>query len=354
MLPHKAPRIAELREGHARVPEVIHHFRDPSRAFDEVMRLNDGGVSYLANALADVCKPGMKLTQITNRLSDVKKRMSEALVPYFVSTEGEQRAAERTEVAEHVIADFEECVSRQTFGTFIRGLGIDRARLADEFYEARTRGTLFDANRETPAQSSSSDPPRRRNLLDLVKSNGKEAPAVSRPAVQAAVSPNRHSRTVSLARAALQLWSQTVHEICDDETFANAIGVPRKSLKEVANELIATARRQGLENSIKASIVAVSHIETSEQAAAKATIIAERSINRFVAFMGVTAPSHPTAFDADGITDQPVNFQQEFVVRWLRSFYDQVLANARSADGLIHDPEQNSRLGQILSSIGGS
>jgi hypothetical protein len=152
----------------------------------------------------------------------------------------------------------------------------------------------------------------------------------------------------------LPLWSQTVHEICDDETFAIAIGVPRKSLKELAKELIAAARRQGLENSIKASIVAVSHIETSEQAAAKATTIAERSINRFVAFMGVTAPSHPTAFDADGITDQPVNFQQEFVVRWLRSFYDQVLANARSADGLIHDLEQNSRLGQILSSIGGS
>ncbi|HUB64452.1 MAG TPA: virulence factor SrfC family protein, partial [Methylocella sp.] len=239
------------------------------------------------------------------------------------------------------------------FGTFLRGLSIDRARLVDEFYEARTRGTLFDAQGETPAQAPSTSPsPRRGNLLDLVKSNSKETATASAPVAKAPLSSNRFNRTVGLARAALQLWSQSIHEICDDEMFANAIGVPKKSLKEVANELIATARRLGLENAIKSSIVAVSHIETSEQAAAKATIIAERSINRFVAFMGVSTAAHPAAFDTEGITDQPVNFQQEFVVGWLRAFYDQVLANARSCDGLIHDAEQNARLGQILSAIG--
>jgi hypothetical protein len=62
------------------------------------------------------------------------------------------------------------------------------------------------------------------------------------------------------------------------------------------------------------SIVAVSHIETTEQAAAKATIIAERSINHFVRFMGAASAARTTVFDADGIADQPVNFQQAFVI----------------------------------------
>ena len=84
----------------------------------------------------------------------------------------------------------------------------------------------------------------------------------------------------------------------------------------------------------------------------KATIVAQCSINHFVTFMGVASPAHATEFDADGIADQPVNFQQAFVIGWLRSFCDQVLANARSCDVLLHDPEQNAQPGEILSAIG--
>ena len=36
VLDQKVARIAELREAHARVPEVIRHFHEPMRAFDEV------------------------------------------------------------------------------------------------------------------------------------------------------------------------------------------------------------------------------------------------------------------------------------------------------------------------------
>jgi hypothetical protein len=248
VLPQKVERIAQLREAHARAPEVVRHFRDPMRAFDEVMRLNDGGVSYLAGALEQVCRPGMKQAQARNRMNDLKKRMSEVLVPHYVPTDSEQRVTERTAIAEGVIADFEECVARQAFGAFLRGLCVDRGELIDAFYEARLSGALIDAKAEVvaPDETRPAAATRRGGLLDLVKSNGARSPA---PVVGGSPTTGARARTNrndGFARAALQLWSKSVHETCEDPAFADAIGAPRHALREVATELIATARRKGL------------------------------------------------------------------------------------------------------------
>ena len=122
-----------------------------------------------------------------------------------------------------------------------------------------------------------------------------------------------------------------------------------RSLKEVAVELIATSRRLTLENAIRVSLDEISHIETAEQAAAKATIVAERHVNRLVTTLRSDAEPRRITFDASGIGTMPVNFQQDFAVRWMTAFYEHARANALSADGLVHDPEQNALLGAIIS-----
>jgi hypothetical protein len=266
-----------------------------------------------------------------------------------VPTNSEQLVAERTAIAETVIANFEECVARQTFGAFLRGLCVDRGELIDAFYEARLSGALTDSKAERPAVAQPATP-RQGGLLDLVKSGGARPPTLSNGATTTE-SRARTNRNDGFARAALLLWSKSVHETCDDLAFADAIGAPRGSLREVATELIATARRKGLQEKIKSAIAAATHIETAEQAAAKATIVAERHINRFVATLGVDQRERAVAFDASGIGDRPVDFQHDFVITWLKSFYDQALANAQSSDGLVHDAEQNARLGQILATL---
>jgi hypothetical protein len=349
ILPQKVERIAQLREAHGRAPEVIEHFRDPACAFDEVMRLNDGGVAYLAAALEKVCKPGMKEEQARNRMNDLKSRMSEILEPHYIPTNQDQRVAERTQFAEEVISDFEECVARQAFGSFLRGICVDRGQLVDALYEARLKGDLSETKAESSAEVRTPAPARRGGLLDLVKTGAK--PPGGNGGLASSTARPRLGRNVGFARTAMQLWSKNLHETCDDPTFADAIGASRKALKEVATEMIATARRRGLESEIKSAIEETTHIETADKAAAKATIVAERHINRFVMSLGVTQKPRENVFDASGIGAKPDEFQQDFVIGWLKSFYDQAVANAQSSDGLIHDAEQNARLGQILASM---
>jgi hypothetical protein len=343
---HKVARIAELKEGYLRVREVQEHFSDASRAFDEVMRLNDGGISYLAENLATVCKPGMKQAQISARLKDLRRRIVQSLSPHYVVTDNEKRLAERKAMAEQVIADFGECVNRQTFGAFLRGLCLDRVRLADALYEIRTRGAVEREDKKdghhTPAPAGGKKP----SFLDeVVAEDGLSA----RPAAPPPPSRSRSSRSDLMARCALEVWSNSLHETSDDEEFATSLGVSRRSLKEVAIELIATSRRLTLEDTIRASLDEISHIETAEQAAAKATIVAERHVNRLVTTLRNEPEPRRITFDAGGISSMPVNFQRDYAVRWMRSFYQHARTNALSADGLVHDPEQNALLGQIIS-----
>jgi hypothetical protein len=342
---HKVARIAELRDAYDRVNEIKEHFRDPLRAFDEVMRLNDGGISYLAENLAVVCKPGMKEAQVAARLRDLRRSMVQALSPHFIPTDNDRRVEERKAVAEQVISDFDGCVERQSFGTFLRGLCIDRLRLADALYEACTRGPSSDdgAVRVKERPNAGAAPARPSSLLTQVKSGSKIDAAAPPPPVS-----RSRSRTDVMARCALEVWSRSLHEMSDDESFASYIGVSRSSLKEVATEMIATSRRLTLESAIRGSLGAISHLETAEQAAAKATIVAERHINRFGTSLHSDAPRRPVTFDAGGIGAQPANFQNDFVVRWMTAFYEHAKLNALSADGLVHDPEQNALLGQII------
>lgn len=353
VLPLKVERIAELRAAHARAPEVIEHFRDPDRAFDEVMRLNDGGVSYLAAALEQVCKPGMKEAQARNRMSDLKKRMFDTLAPHYVPTDSERRVAERTVVADTVLDDFAECIQRQTFGTFLRGICVDRGDLVEAFYEARLSGALSESRAGPAGETKPVAPSEQEPLSVIIKRRGKPELQPSVPPINtAAVSSGpRAARYGGLARAAMQLWSKSVHGVCDDLAFAEATGVPPKALKEIATEVLSTARRKGLETSLRVAITDATHIETTEQAAAKATIIAERLINRFVSTLGVDQAARNTHFDASGIGEQPTDFRQEFSLMWLQSFSDQTIENARSSDGLILDPEQNAKLGEILTGL---
>ena len=53
------------------------HFNDPERAFDEAMRLNDGGIDYLAGLLEPMCEPGIKYEQLEERVKTLRQQMLE-------------------------------------------------------------------------------------------------------------------------------------------------------------------------------------------------------------------------------------------------------------------------------------
>jgi hypothetical protein len=74
-------------------------------------------------------------------------------------------------------------------------------------------------------------------------------------------------------------------------------------------------------------------------------------VNRFVTGLGAAEQNRPILFDAAGMEELQMSFHDEFAVSWLRAFYAHLQQNAQTADGLVHDAEQNLILGKLIASL---
>ncbi|ODN70708.1 virulence factor SrfC family protein [Methylobrevis pamukkalensis] len=137
--PEQEAWIARLRAAFLATEEVNLHLADPARAFDEMMRLNDGGAGYIARSLAPVCRPTLKSAQIRARLTALRSRLGDLLGHFHVSTDLDERLAERRKVADRVLEDLYACDERHRLGSLIRAFMIDGGRLADHLHQAEFR-----------------------------------------------------------------------------------------------------------------------------------------------------------------------------------------------------------------------
>ena len=328
ILPGKVNRIAELRAAYSSVTEVRAHFADPLHAFDEVMKLNDGGISCLAENLAKVCRPGMKQDQIKTRLAGIRAGIARLLAPHYIPTDLDKRLAEREAIAKAIIEDLDGCLSHNRFGTFLRGLCVDRGALADALHE--------------PSQASAPAVRPNRLLNMVIGSGSAQVASNGKPSL---------SRVDGLVRTSMQVWTQHLYQLNDDQSFILRAGLSPKSLQEISNELSASARRLKIENEMRDILDKIAHVEKPQQIWAKAIIVAERVINNFVTGLGSKASDRPVRFDAAGMERHVSDFQEEFAVAWLKAFYEHLKENARTGDGLVHDAEQNLALGNLLKTL---
>jgi len=355
ILPAKVDRIAELKGACVAVDEVRQHFHEPERAFDEVMRLNDGGISYLAEQLAKVCRDGMKQEQVQGRLAELRSSIKIAIEPFYVSTDANQRIAERTQAAEQIIHDFEDCVAANRFGSFLQGFHLRGSVLADALYESRNRRAAELAQPDDTGAGEKPVEPRPRGglLASVLGSKSGAGPAVAPPPAKAQGNGTpSNARSDGFIRTAMQVWTQQLRSTSEDEEFSKSVAVPVRSLREIATEMSATARRLRLEDRLRERLAAVSHTaEGVEQASAKAAIVSERLINRFVSDLVLDAARPEPAFDARGLVESDGSATNQMVIHWLGTLHEQILANAQTGDGLIDDPEQNNRLGEIIAQL---
>jgi hypothetical protein len=351
----KVEWLGKLRDACCEVPAVRQHFKDPVRAFNEVMRLNDGGVSYLAESLARVCVPQMKAEQLQNRLTDIRKKVSERLRPYYVPSDVESRLREREEVCEEIFRSIEDCLGKNRFGSFLAALCIDRVPLGDAIYVARTSGANVEPEREKPSS---------RGILTGLLPGAKRGPQVK--------PPKRQSANAILANAAVQAWTGHMKRMSESEPFGRAMGIPTNLIGQVVTEISRAAQRIKLGEQLTSQLDRVLFIENNDAIVAKATLIAAKVLNSFVSTLGYdkrpieqrpTAPNvedadgpifadGPVVHDASGIGEKRAHFADNYAIDWCAAFHASLRDNASSLDGAIQDPIQNAKLGEIVARLG--
>jgi hypothetical protein len=346
--------LTDLRNACCQVPAVKRHFKDPARAFDEVMRLNDGGVSYLAESLAKVCVPQMKADQLQNRLADIRRKIADRLRPYYVPSDVEVRLREREEVCAQIFGAIEDCLAKNRFGSCLATLCIDRVPLGDAIYVARTSGG------EVQAATEEERAPSRRGLLTGLLKGANRGPRV--------IVPKRQSANSVLANAAVQAWAGHMKRMSESEPFGRAMGIPTDLLGQMVSEITRAAQRTKIVEQITAQLDRVLFIENNDAVVAKATLIAAKVLNSYVSTLGYdkraleqrpTAPNledgegpifadKAVVHDASGIGEKRTHFADNYAVDWSAAFHAALRDNALSVDGSIQDPVQNAKLGEIV------
>lgn len=356
LVPSKEPEIKELREAYASVKEVQEHFEDPLRAWDEAMRLNDGGVSYLTEKLAKVCLPSIKPDQVASRLATIRSQAFGGLDRFYTDTADLETRLKRsmTQCREVLIELDRGPRTRSRFGSLLRALCVDRVTLSNALFEART--TVQD-NNDDAGRPGGVGADSILRVFGIGDADQAPLPVVS--------------RFMKLGVAAVTTWTTGMRKVAEDEPFASAIGLKANTIGTIVLEIEGAAKRCNLAHELATRMEQIIHIEKTHEIVAKAAIVCERTINQFVSTLGYggiavdrrplvpskgASPRHvfqagtPT-FDGSGIGKQSTQFAFQYIVDWCLALQQTFKDNAASESGSVRDIEQNSRLGSILAQL---
>lgn len=377
ILPEKVEKVAILRKSYLEVEEVQSHFRDPARAFDEALKLNDGGVTYLAQNLAPICRPDIKYNQIRERIAAIAQEIRRVVSPYFVDSDINKRLEEREEVSGRILSGLSEAWNRNQFGSAIRMLQISQNGIAEHLhiaYGSRLRGL-----------SSSDEPNGKRPQTPPLPTKGgpplpggakKPATAAAANASQTVVSaaPKAMATETYLARAAVGHWTENLFALTRNDEALQTMGLDAEMAGEMVSELVAGARRCDLESRIAIDLgkLTGSANERRDILLEKAGFFATSHINRFASTLGFdsvpeekrpTAPDgsdegtftvfakRPSQANCDGLPHVRRNFAYLALSEWMYAFHQLVIDNVMSGEGFTVNVDQNERLRTIIAGL---
>ena len=364
---HKQARLAEIKPLYLSTPLVQRHFQDAERAWEEGLRLNDGGVTYLAENLAPVCNPTIKRRQVTARLAELVGQLSQSLKPFHVSGDIAEERQKRLAQALESLGELEAVAEQGRFGTLLGAFQVETDQLADLYLKVA-------ATAEGEPAKAEAAPPKPKptgrllgRIAGVSAGNGEAAPA------PAAAVPPGERRAERYAAAVMEGWIDEMRQTAADEALLRRLQVGGGALSTLVTELAQAAERLQLGQAIRERLRQAQGVpKQPRHAMSGGALAAGEAINRFVAALGfdrVAPEQRPKAMDGAGrerpiftravakgevptLPAEPQRYDDQIAVDWMAGFLKLVEENAATLEGAQLDIEQNARLGRLLQTLG--
>ncbi len=362
----EAGRVATYRAESVANALVCRHFRDPGKAFDEAMLLNDGGIRYLAEALEPVCNPAIKLRQIAGQLTHLRQNMYSRLSRFHVTSDLEKLLVQRRTEADAVVEALLDCMDWQRFGLLQTRLHMAHSHLADVWYRVSPVGSR--AEGAPPSRPASIGPVTNRSRMRAALFGDTTTPAPAAPPLAAPA-----DRADRFACAAVEAWIQQMRRIAASAESQFYFQLPGQRFTSLVDELVASATRLRLRQRLAEQVrQATTFIEHHDVAVGRPVTVGRRLINDHINYLGYLdlpaterefgkgAQRHPLfgARHRGGgpiiLGEQPQPYSETYLTDWLTGYRDMVDRNVRSgADGSLIDIDSNNAMGEILQRLEG-
>ena len=322
--PAMLERIEEARREFVKSDVARAHVADPAAMWNEALELNDGGITYLAQSIDDVCDMRVKQRQILSSLNGLKHAMKDRLRRYYVSDNYGLQQTQRHGAALQVVRRIRVCAEARKLGHLIRALQIPDAELHDVL------GRLAEVRRHQDV-------------------DGDDAP----------------SEADAFAAATVGHWIETIRTAAGAADASRRFQLPPHVLLNLVDEMIVGASRLDLAPMIARRIETETGAETdAERRVMVAAMCAANTIGEFVMWLGFNDARSNSRPRRKGRTETPIfpprkavdlsrleaddETDERFHADWAQAFMTLVGENAANLRERDLNTEQNRRLGQLL------
>ncbi|WP_439577818.1 virulence factor SrfC family protein [Elioraea sp.] len=366
-LPGVEEKIARWGVEFAAHPDVRRYMRDPARAWAEVFRLNDAGMSYLVERLAPVCNPRLKLDQVAGQIATRRANMRRRLSEWHVGDDLEAEFAKRMAAIEPVIDQLIGCADAGRFAALLSHLHLTPTEAREVMLRNGSASAAPAASGSAPAAPA----PARAGAARALFERTRQGAAAAAAAAPAAAPARMRDGAAERAEAIVEAWIGKVRRFSAEASLRGRFGLDAAHADALSIELVAAAGRLGLAERIAAGLRAGGRTERFDLAAERHALASAMLVSEHVNFCGcridgaliedrpklggsgapVFTPPPPPGPDFE-IDDEPEPAAALFAVGWTDALAHAVRRNVYDSKGAgTVDEDENRALGTIIKAL---
>lgn len=365
MVPRYQSQLQLLGRTFVDAPTVCEHIGQPEEAWAAMMALNDGGIQRISQYLGRVAHLDFKLNRIEEQLEHCKDDLMHSLDGWY-HKDGEGALALKRAQAQMILQDLGRRLP--VLGELIDHLQLPSDSVRDLYlsgaYEVEDNATesIDKAAQAAPQSLYGND-----GGFDF----GEVFGSTETPATKVAV-PEQLSSEHRFARAVFKAWISHLREIPNRQNLLNLLGLDRKVVEAVVDELIAAAYRLDVPEQISRALLLRTQSGTRrDQLVQRQVLTVQLVLRDYVSWFGnlhkplsarpkslIGSKDHLFAFyrhpqqgQLPELPVQPVDQSRLFLGDWLSGLACITQDNAGYSAGREITIEQNEWLGRVLQSF---
>ncbi|WP_292992956.1 putative virulence factor [Pantoea sp.] len=343
---------------------VHRHVAAPNEAWQEMLKLNDGGIARLTGALRGVAHLAFKLDRLREQLKQCRIEIAEKRLGRWYQHDGDGQLSKKQAIAKELWQGLS--ASPQSLGEIISHLDLPSHELKNIYLSIREQG-------QEP-QNSEVQRPQNPFAANPFASNpfasnpfGEESidvePAADEPR------PERIGQDDEFAHQAFKAWVAHLRELPQQAAFWQQLGINSETINLLCEELITAATRLDLECTLKRALAGQEQAGIRrEQLLTRQTLRVQLAMRDFIAWFGyLSLPeakipdsyvgeknkvfARQTSLANDELPQLSAVAPQPGVAYmgdWLSALMALTLSNAGHSATSDISPEKNRQLGQII------
>jgi hypothetical protein len=335
-----------------------------------MLRNDDGGISHFSGSFKGVAKIEFKLQRIREQLNECLEGLTTHGLSTWYHADGDGAAAAKKAQAQMILTGLGRRPA--VLGEFIDELDMPSESVRDLYLSG-----VYETD-DVPAASDEPTAPTPSQSLygndagfdfDFGDDLSHEAPVSSKTNTPV---PELQSNEHRFAKAAFKAWIAHLRELTTRQSLLNLLGLEKALIEAVVDELITAGYRQDLPGQLSRAVLKRAQSGARrDQLVERQVLEVQRVLRDFVSWFGylqkpvnerpnsragAKAPLFSFYTDIGPgqvpvLPPQPANQAQRYLGDWLSGLAYITQDNAGHGAGREITPEQNERLGQVLTAF---